>query len=101
MSGPIKPKEVQSRKNAKIPNEVFQVINEMIEGDWDGNSATVLQDEAAKKIAKKLKITTDQVFDRHYMDIEGAYRKAGWKVEYDKPGYCEDYEAFFRFTKKR
>ena len=100
MSGPINPKEVQARKNAKIPDEVFQVFNELIVDNWDGHSATVMQDDAAKKIAKKLKITTEQVYARSLLDIEGIYRKAGWKVEYDKPGYCETYEAFFRFTKK-
>jgi hypothetical protein len=31
------------------------------------------------------------------LDIEDTYREAGWKVEYDKPAYCENYPANFTF----
>jgi hypothetical protein len=34
------------------------------------------------------------------MDFEPFYEKAGWKVVYDKPGYCESYAANFTFTRK-
>jgi hypothetical protein len=37
------------------------------------------------------------IFDNHWLDIEDHYRKAGWKVTYDKPSYYEDYDAFFKF----
>jgi hypothetical protein len=33
------------------------------------------------------------------MDVEDVYQKAGWEVEFDKPGYNEDYEANFKFSK--
>ena len=36
-----------------------------------------------------------------WLDVEGIYRKAGWDVEYDSPGYCEDYPATFKFRKKK
>lgn len=39
------------------------------------------------------------IFDKHWLDIEDTYRKAGWNVEYDKPGYCENYDAYFVFSK--
>jgi hypothetical protein len=32
------------------------------------------------------------------LDIEPIYREAGWIVEYDKPAYCENYDANFTFT---
>jgi len=100
MAGPIKPKEVQARKNASLPEEVFQVFNDLIVENWDGHQATVNQDEAAKRIAKALNITRQQAFDRSLLDVEDAYQKAGWKVVYDKPGYNETYEAYFTFRKK-
>lgn len=40
------------------------------------------------------------VFERGYLDIEETYRKAGWSVVYDKPGYNETYDAFYTFTRK-
>lgn len=99
MPGPIKPKEVQGKKNANILEEVFEVINEMIAEDWNGRSATVNQIEAGKRVAKALDITTSEVYKRKLLDIEDAYRKAGWKVEFDKPGYNETYDPHFIFKK--
>ena len=42
-----------------------------------------------------------ELFDNHYLDIEPAYRNAGWKVEFDKPGYNETYDSYFVFSKKK
>lgn len=100
MGGPIKPKEVQSKKDAALPEKVFEVFNKLITKNWDGHQATVHEDEACMLIGKALKITDAQVYHRHLLDVESAYRKAGWKVKYDKPGFNEDYEAFYVFTKK-
>ena len=101
MPGPIKPKEVQSKKDAALPQAVFEVFNQLIVDNWDGHSATVQQDEACKRICKALKIKSCQdALDRGLLDVESAYRKAGWKVEFDKPGYNEDYDAHFVFSKR-
>ncbi len=87
------------KSSVKLPPEVFQVFNDLIKEDWDGSQATVLQDEAAERIAKALGISRSKVFDKHLLDVEGFYEEAGWDVVYDKPGYNEDYTAFFRFRK--
>jgi hypothetical protein len=100
MSGPIKPKEVQEQREASIPEEVFEVFNDLIKKNWSGHSATVMQGDAAHLICQKLNITSTKLYENGWMDVENAYRKAGWKVEYDKPGYNETYEANYRFTKK-
>ena len=100
MSGPIKPKEVQAQREASIPEEVFQVFNDLIKKNWSGYEATVMQHEAAHLICEKLKITSTKLYENGWMDVETAYRKAGWKVVYDKPGYNETYEANYRFCKK-
>ncbi len=44
-------------------------------------------------------VTSTTVCDNHWLDVEDVYREAGWVVEYDKPGYCESYEATFTFKK--
>ena len=99
MSGPIKPKEVQDKKLASIPEEVYEAFNELIVDNWDGKSASVSQKSASVLVARALDITEQDVYLRHLLDVEDVYRKAGWKVVYDKPGYNEDYEAFFVFSK--
>lgn len=39
----------------------------------------------------------NQLIKEKWLDIEDHYRKAGWKVTYDKPAYCENYDAYFKF----
>lgn len=101
VAGPIKPEEVSQQKEALIPSEVFEVFNRLIAEDWDEdvNRAIVDQGEAAEAIASALHITKEQVYDRHLLNVEPAYRRAGWLVEYDKPSYCETYPATFTFRK--
>jgi hypothetical protein len=101
MAGPIKPSEVQKVKDSKLPEEVFQVFNDLIVEHWDGDSATVYMDEANKRIAKALNISGQEVYNRHLLDVETVYRKAGWKVKYDSPSIGDDYGAHFIFSKKR
>lgn len=101
MSGPIKPKEVGKRKNASIPEEVFTVFNDLIVKHWDedGKFAEIKQGEALSLIARAMDYTRETVIDKGLLDVESAYRKAGWKVDYDRPGFNETYEATFRFYK--
>lgn len=105
MPGPIKPKDVAKLRKHIIPEEVFEAFNEMIAASWDGRSAVVFQNEVAALACEKLvrrnpDFTESDLYARGWLDIEDLYRKAGWSVSYDKPGYNEDYEASFRFTKK-
>lgn len=100
MPGPIRPEEVKSRKAPRIPEEVFDVFNELIVKNWNGHAARVLQTDAGSMIAGRLNISFNQVCDQHFLDVEDSYREAGWIVDYDKPGYNETYEAIFTFRLK-
>jgi hypothetical protein len=40
------------------------------------------------------------IYDNHWLDVEEIFEKNGWSVSYDKPGYCESYDASFEFTAK-
>ena len=97
---PITPKEVTEKRQTSIPDAVFEVFNDLIVKYWNGHSATIKQDEAAKLISKKLKCSEEKLYDNHWMDVEPVYRKAGWGVGYDKPSFNETYEAYYVFTKK-
>jgi hypothetical protein len=98
MPGPIKPSEID--KQNVIPEQVFEVFNELITRNWDGHQAVVSQNALVENIACALQLKRHEVFDRNLLEVEDAYRKAGWLVEYDKPAYNESYGAFFRFKKK-
>ena len=101
MTKPIKPVEVKK----EIPDEIIQAFNDLITESYDGEEAYVKQDDAMerammnfKKAGKRIK--RDDIFKKGWMDVEAHYRKAGWQVKYDKPAYCEDYDASFIFKKK-
>ena len=96
---PLSPKNVQQEKNLSIPDEVIEVFNALIAENWNGTSAKVTQDEALARIVAVLEIPREHVFQLKYMDVEDIYRREGWHVDYDKPGYNESYGAYFVFSK--
>ena len=102
MIEPIKPNEAAALKKTVFPDFVIQAFNNMIVKNLNGKYSTILQKDIISEIKRvsKIKLTNDQIFDNHYLDVEDMYRDAGWKVEYDKPAYCETYEPIFIFTKK-
>ena len=115
MSKPIKPDDVGSLAQDLIPDFVIQAVNELIVLNWTGNSA-IIQQKDIVSLAKKYQEKQFQEkreknnqhgdytlpdFDWHWLNVESLYRSNGWKVEYDKPAYCETYEPTFCFTKKK
>ena len=100
MPGPISPENVENLKLESIPDAVYDVFNELILENWDGTSSTVMQETVVLCIADRLGILREEVFSRKLLNIEGAYRKKGWSVTYDKPDYNESYKAYYEFTKR-
>ena len=96
---PISPEEVHELKQQLLPDEVIRVWNQLIAENFRGSISVIYQDEALARLETALDCSRDTVFKKGYLEIEDIYRKVGWTVKYDKPGYNEDYRAFFRFTK--
>jgi hypothetical protein len=104
---PINPDEAEKLKREMMPGYVIEAFNQCIAAGYDGRSSTVYQKDVIKKIlflaneVGDTELTRAQIFDRSYLDVEPLFEAEGWKVTYDKPGYNEDYEAHFIFSKKR
>ena len=101
---PITPREVVGKKQESLPDEVIEAFNELIAENWEGSSSRIKQIKAVAKIREKFlpkRITAKKMFDNNWLDVEDVFRKAGWDVEYDKPGFNETYEPIFEFSKKR
>jgi hypothetical protein len=98
---PLRPDEVVAAKVRLLPDPILEVWNEAIARNMSDGSSTVLQNEVVAALCSKMDCTRQHVFKQGWLEIEAIYREAGWKVTYDKPGYCETYEAFFVFTPKR
>lgn len=97
MSKPLTPKDLDQGTGLEIPSFVIDSVNELITF-----SHTFTQDELIHTILKHAPsgTTRQDVFNNRWLEIEKCYRAAGWHVEYDKPGYNEDYPARFIFRPK-
>lgn len=95
----ITPQEAAKSKASTIPDAVFKAFNQLIVANLDRGSATFRQDDVMKVLVSQ-GFKRDEVFENSWLDVESTYRKVGWKVEYDKPGYNEDYPATFTFKAK-
>lgn len=100
MVGPISPSAAKELQISLIPNEVFECVNELIAKNLKGKRSTVLQKELLVLICKRMRVRSETVFKNNWLEFEDHYRKAGWKVSYDSPGYCESYDASFEFVAK-
>lgn len=103
---PITPAEVVKRKVELMPAGVIEAFNDLIAERWDGHSASVKQNDAVVAVMAKLKqsmpdLKREDLFEKHWLDVEDLFRKAGWSVAYDKPGYNEDYDAYWVFKPKK
>ena len=98
MINPITPKEASVSKLQNLPEQVIETWNTIIATNLRGNVAIVKQNLIVSALCGAMECTRNMVFNSGWLEIESLYRKAGWKVVYDKPGYNEDYEAYFTFT---
>ena len=100
-AAPITPDEVVAKKAELIPSGVIEAFNELIAKHFDGSSATIKQEEVVALIREKMNCTRNKVFDEKWLDIEPLFNDVGWRVDYDKPAYNENYEATFEFSRAR
>jgi hypothetical protein len=102
MINPITPQEAIMERIESIPDFVIKAFNEMIVENLEGKYSTVLQKDVVKRIItlSPERLTSGDIFKKHLLDVEDAFRKAGWTVVYDQPAYDEDYEPSFRFSFK-
>ena len=100
MIKPITPSEVQH----VIPDFIIDAVNKLIKEKWDGKEAVIKQDEIMKIVSSDdpddPRPTRKEIYDKCWLDFEQMYRKAGWDVDFEKPAYCETFDAYFTFKKK-
>ena len=99
---PISPKEASSLKRERIPDYVIEAFNEMIAKKATSGTVSFKQKDVVDLILKKAPegTTSSFLFENHFLDVEPIFIDAGWRVEYDKPGYNESYEPTFTFRTK-
>ena len=108
-SRPITPTEVETHKKTTFPPLVYKAFNELISKSYNPKTerAVVLQKtvvdlivEYSKDEDKDEHLTKEDVYKDNLLDIEFAYREAGWGVNHEKASMGEDFESYFEFTKR-
>ena len=101
MVKPIRPVDIPVPTPEPIPDFVIQAFNEQIKRHFDHrtNSAHVYQIEVKQEIMENQNISETD-FCQEWLDVEDTFRKSGWTVIYDKPGYNESYGAYFVFSQQ-
>lgn len=105
---PITPKEVIKKIEEAMPSFVFEVVNKLITDELiatNSSECAIKQNDIIKALiahqeVKGVQITRDEIFEKGWLNFEPHYKKAGWKVRYDRPSYNDSYDAYFEFSVK-
>ena len=100
------PSEVRAQKINFIPPEIIEAVNELIAKHWNGSSATISISEVRDAAFTKMRINCSPNLEKNYasegwLDFEPIFEDRGWHVMFDRPGYCESYDATWRFSPKQ
>lgn len=97
MTNPIRPSEVVSHKATVIPDKVIEIFNRLIAFNFSSGSARIKQSDIVSALFNA-GFAKEHIFADKLLDVEDIYRAAGWRVEYDKPGFNEPGDAVFIFS---
>lgn len=97
MIKPISPEDV--KEEISFPQVIIETFNELIQEKFRKDGAVIMQKEIIIKLNRK-GLTSKNIFENRYLDIESIYDQAGWDVKYDKPSFNESFEPYFVFKKK-
>lgn len=97
---PVSPRDLAKKKLEVFPNEVIESFNELIARNSGDGLIIVDQDEVVELMVEK-GLDQNQIYKKGWLNVEDVYRQAGWRVEYDKPGYNETYSPHFIFSRLR
>lgn len=109
MIKPFSPDDALAAKIDAIPPFVVEAVNELLARNFGGVSCIIRQNEVID-LATKIGSDKNQLpegfvkqlfFDRKWLDFEPIYRSSGWKVQYDKPSWDENYEPYWRFERNK
>ena len=99
---PLSPKDINNDMENIIPDVVIKAVNNLLKKEFRGSSVKLLQKDVISEISKlDDSMTSKKLFDNNWMDFESLFKKYGWSVVYDGPGYNETYEPNYEFTPRK
>lgn len=99
---PFSPDEALASKVTMIPDQVIDAVNTMLATNWSGRGrcSFTIKELSAMIRSKFGDADGDLHLHSSWFDFESIYEKAGWKVEFDRPGYNESYDAVYTFSRR-
>jgi hypothetical protein len=92
---PITPREATS--GAHIPDIVIETVNDYLRARGGASRIVLHQDELVTRLVDEKGLNRKEIFDKGWLNFEDLFRKSGWKVEYEKPGFNEADRAYYVF----
>ena len=100
---PMGPDDDRLKGENRLPWFVLEAFNDLLIRKWDGQRALIYQSEAIDEIMKHTVpepdgYTRQDIFTNNWLNVEQAYREAGWWVGFDKkdPGSTTESSWSFR-----
>ena len=101
MIKPLSPAEAKKLAADRIPDELIEVVNEMLVKQGYKDRIILLQkDIIADLLNKTDKYSRAEIFNLGLLDFESRFEAVGWKIDFAKPGNGDDFEAQFIFSPK-
>lgn len=101
---PITPQEAELQEGSQIPDAVIGIFNKLIVKNLHNGQAKITITEVEQAILAEVQshiaLPSNYTINHDWLDVEPIFRRAGWKVTYDKPAYFETYEGYYIFTVK-
>ncbi len=94
---PISPDELVGLQRELMPPEVIETFNRYI-GERALNGRAVINQDDIVEDLKSQGLDGGDIFEKGWLNVEGIYKDAGWKVEYNAPAYNETGRSYFTFT---
>ena len=101
---PLTPKQVKEMHQKTIPEEIILAVNHLlVKGCSESRIRVIIeQNEVIEQATTTMRnngktVERNDFFENHWLDFEPIFRKAGWKVTFNKPGYNESYPAYWTF----
>lgn len=82
----------------EFPDFVVEAFNSCIKDALLRGLHEVNQEEVIMRMMSlNPELKRQEIFDKHYLDVENYYQRAGWTVQYHKPAYWEAWEPYWEF----
>lgn len=103
MKEPISPEQAAELKPTVIPPAVYEAFNHFLILRSDGGgSVRIWREELVDKVLNLMPdIRQKHGKQEDWLNVEDTYRKLGWTVTFDRPGFNEDYGASWTFSPAR